>query len=272
MFDEMVTLLKAEQSEDSSKKAYCIKSFDETEDEARPWLISLLGTTMRSRATMISCPTLMLVLRPYRSRSLSWTRAWRRRFVTLTANNAAASELLKLVVNRLNKFYTPKLHKAAPKAELSAEDREYVNMGGEITIVAPTGVGGTHVARLHLLQAVPVAEPLTSKLEKDHEGFNGVSSLIGSLFADLAKETQEAKVDEEHPQLEYEAFMSESAASRADKVKELEELQDAKASVSASLTRSKEELASAVTSAARVASPKLRLAGSEFRCSKDGPC
>ena len=100
--------------------------------------------------------------------------------MSLTANNAAVSELLKLVVNRLYKFYAPKLHKAAPKAELSAEDREYVNMGGEITTAAPTGVGGTHVARLHLLQADPVAEPFTSKLEEVHEGFNGVSSLIGS--------------------------------------------------------------------------------------------
>ena len=34
MIDEMVTLLKAEQGEDSSKKAYCIRSFDETGDEA----------------------------------------------------------------------------------------------------------------------------------------------------------------------------------------------------------------------------------------------
>ena len=35
MIDEMVTLLKAEQGEDSSKKAYCIRSFDETGDEAK---------------------------------------------------------------------------------------------------------------------------------------------------------------------------------------------------------------------------------------------
>ena len=33
--DEMVTLLKEEQCEDDSKKTYCIKSFDETEDEAK---------------------------------------------------------------------------------------------------------------------------------------------------------------------------------------------------------------------------------------------
>ena len=82
-----------------------------------------------------------------------------------------------------------------------------------------------------------------------NEGFSGVVSLIGSLVADLAKESQEAKVEEDHSQQEYEAFMAESAASRAEKVKEVAELEDAKAAVSASLVQSKEELVSAVTSA-----------------------
>ena len=77
-------------------------------------------------------------------------------------------------------------------------------MGGEITTAAPTGVGGTHFARLHVVQAVPVVEPFTSELEEDHEGFNGVLSLNGSLIADLAKETQEAKVDEEDAPTKYE--------------------------------------------------------------------
>merc|ERR1719383_1636148 len=119
-------------------------------------------------------------------------------FVTLTANNAAATELLKLAINRLNKFYAHKLHKPAPKAD-----------------------------RVQLLQADPVAEPFTSKLEKKQQGFNGVVSLIGSLITDLAKESQKAN--------------------------EVEELRNTKASLSASLTKSKEELASAVTSAAETA-------------------
>lgn len=67
------------------------------------------------------------------------------------------------------------------------------------------------------------------------------------------EETQKAKADEEHAQAEYVAFISESAASRADKVKELEKLQNTKASMSASMTGSKEDAASAVTSAARTA-------------------
>jgi len=47
--------------------------------------------------------------------------------------------------------------------------------------------------------------------------------------------------------------MKESAQSRAEKVKEVEELQHTKASLSASLTQTKEELASAVASAAETA-------------------
>ena len=127
----------------------------------------------------------------------------------------------------------------------------YVNMGGEITAAAPTGIAGTNVARVQLLQAAPVSEPSSSKLEKNHEGYSGVLSLIGSLVADLAKESQEANVEEDHSQQEYEAFMAESAASRAQKVKEIEELK--RAAVSVSLVQSKEELSSAVTSASETA-------------------
>ena len=58
-----------------------------------------------------------------------------------------------------------------------------------------------------------MSEPFTLKLEENHEGYNGVVSLTGSLIADLAKDTQEAKVEEGHSQAEFEAFTAELAAS-----------------------------------------------------------
>jgi len=263
MIEEMVGLLKAEQGDDDDKKAYCVQSFDETEDEAKVLAHQIAGhkdvledyeeqlsnTETRIAAVQKSISELDDSV----AKATELRQKQRSEFVTLTANNAAATELLKLAINRLNKFYAPKLHKAAPKAELSADDRTYVNMGGEITTAAPTGIAGTNVARVQLLQADPVAEPFTSKLDKNHEGFNGVASLIGSLVADLTKESQESKVEEDHSQAEYEGFMKDSAQSRADKVKEVEELQNTKASLSSSLTQSKEELASAVTSASETA-------------------
>ena len=160
---------------------------------------------------------------------------------------------LRMAAQALHKFYAPKLHKAAPKAELSSDDRMYVNMGGEITTAAPTGIAGTNVARVQLLQAAPASEPFSSKLQKNHEGYSGVLSLIGSLVADLAKESHEAKVEEDHSQQEYEAFMAESAASRAQKVKEIQESKDARAAVSVSSVKSKQELVSAVTCASETA-------------------
>ena len=69
-----------------------------------------------------------------------------------------------------------------------------------------------------------MSSPFLSKLKKKHEGY------IGSLIADLTKESKDAKVDEDHSQQEHEVFIAESAASRAAKAEEVEELKDTRAS------------------------------------------
>merc|ERR1719242_1705351 len=67
----------------------------------------------------------------------------------LMASNAAAKELLKIVENRLNQFYNPKLYKAPPKRELSAADRVMVSEGMTLAPTeAPGGIAGTGVAVL----------------------------------------------------------------------------------------------------------------------------
>ena len=169
-------------------------------------------------------------------------------FVTVTANNAATSKLLGIAINRLNKFYAPALHNAAPKAELSGELRIYVNMGGEITTAAPTGIAGTDVSRVQLFQE-PVAEPFTSKFEKKTEGFSGVVALLKKLIADVEKDSTEAQTEEKNSQEQYEEFMVESSASRADKVKEITGLNDSRATPQSSITATKAELQSAQSSA-----------------------
>ena len=114
----------------------------------------------------------------------------RSEIVTSTANNAAATELLKLAINRLHQFCLTKLLKAASKTKLGLEGRVYASMGGSITTTGPTKIGRTHVAKLRMVQAVPVSEPFNSKLEHN-ERFNDIGSLIG-LVADLAMESQQA--------------------------------------------------------------------------------
>merc|ERR550537_311354 len=68
-------------------------------------------------------------------------------YVKTMAEDNAAKELIGIAKNRLAKFYTPKLYKAPPKLELTAEERVSVNMGGTLAPTAPPGcIAGTGVA------------------------------------------------------------------------------------------------------------------------------
>jgi hypothetical protein len=261
MIDEMVSLLKQEQTDDENKKTYCLDSIDRAEDEGKSLAIDIKshksGIADFSEQLDATGERLDAVSKSIAELDASVAKATKIRqdehaeFVTVTANNAATSKLLGLAINRLNKFYAPALHKAAPKVELSAEDRVYVNMGGEITTAAPTGIAGTDVPRVQLLQE-PVAEPFTSKFEKKSEGFSGVVALMKKLIADVEKDSTEAQTEEKNSQEQYEEFMTESSKSRADKVKETTALNDSKATLESSITDTKAELQSAQSSAAAV--------------------
>merc|ERR1711920_773194 len=138
------------------------------------------------------------------------------------ANDSAAQQLLDIAKNRLAKFYTPKLYKAAPKTELSAENRVVVSMGGTVAPTpAPGGIAGTGVVafvqvKAHDNRVAPPPPPETwDAYTKKGEEHTGVVEMINMLRDDLAKEVQETEVTEKENQREYEAFMAESAAKRA---------------------------------------------------------
>merc|ERR1719401_2273106 len=68
-------------------------------------------------------------------------------FKELMASDTAAKEVLAFAKNRLNKFYNPKLYKAPPKSELSAEGRIEASMSGtEPPTEAPGGIAGTGIS------------------------------------------------------------------------------------------------------------------------------
>merc|ERR1719299_79528 len=65
------------------------------------------------------------------------------------ASSSAAKDLIAIAKNRMQKFYNPKLYKAAPKRELTAEERISVNLGGTVAPTnAPGGIAGTGVTAL----------------------------------------------------------------------------------------------------------------------------
>merc|ERR1719506_2826479 len=68
-------------------------------------------------------------------------------FQALMAGDGAAKQVLDWAKNRLNQFYNPQLHKAAPKRELTREERIAVNNGGTPPPTeVPGGIAGTGIS------------------------------------------------------------------------------------------------------------------------------
>jgi septal ring factor EnvC (AmiA/AmiB activator) len=172
----------------------------------------------------------------------------------LMAEDSAAKELLEIVMNRLNKFYNPKLYKAPPKVELSKEDRILVNEG--ITMaptMPPGGISGTGVTVLaqiseHSQQKKdappPPPETFDAYAKKTSES-GGVLKLMNMLIGDLDKEMTEATTEENDAQADYEAMMKSSAKKRAADSKTLTEKQATKASLEGDLESHTEALSAA---------------------------
>merc|ERR1712008_422162 len=146
------------------------------------------------------------------------------------------TELLAFAKNRRNKFYNPDLYGAPPKRELSAGDRIYENMGGELTTAAPGGIANTGIAVLAEVanhdqgSVAPPPPPATwGAYSKKSEESNGVIGMIDLLIKDLDKEMTEAKTEEKDAQADYETMMKESGEKRVADSKSLADKQSAKA-------------------------------------------
>merc|ERR1719326_2511311 len=105
----------------------------------------------------------------------------------LMANDSLAKELLGFAKNRLNQFYNPKLAKAAPKRQLSEEDRITVSMGGTLAPTNPPGgIAGTGIGAASFVQVKAHAHHRKGES-------NGVIRMLDLLIADLDKEMTEAE-------------------------------------------------------------------------------
>lgn len=268
MIDEMVTLLGKEQADDDQKKAYCRTELDESEDKLKGLNVDISDATKEIEEAKERMATLASDIAALGQgiqdldKQVAESTETRKEendnySVTLAANNAAV-ELLGIAKNRLNKFYDPKLYKANVQPELSAEDQVYVNMGGEISTPAPSGIAGTGVTALidtsdnsddssddsddSFLQlaskskarsgdsvAPPPPPEAFGSYKKQDEGNGGVMALIDMLVADVEKDITEMKTEEEQAQTEYEQMVKDAAEKRALDSSSITEKEGAKA-------------------------------------------
>jgi len=266
MIDEMVANLKKEQAADDDKRAYCESQFDGTEDKVKGLEQSISdsesaikemeGAIATVAEEMAALEAGIAALDKSVAEATENRKAENADYKELMASDSTAKEVLLFAKNRLNKFYNPKLHKAAPKRELSEEERITVNMGGTLAPTAPPGgIAGTGIGAAAALVQIrahtqakgagaPPPPPETfGPYTKKGEESGGVVAMIDLLVKDLDKEMQEAEVSEKDSQAEYEKMMEESAAKRAADSKLLTEKSGLKATTEGELESEKDRKA-----------------------------
>jgi septal ring factor EnvC (AmiA/AmiB activator) len=246
MIDTMIGTLKEEQVDDDNKKEYCAGALDAADDKKKELARALSDAeaAIADAEEGIASTTEEIAALEAGIKALdkSVVDATEQRqkehaeFKSLMSSDSAAKELLGFAKNRLNKFYNKALYKAAPKRELSEEDRIAVNMGGTApATAAPGGIAGTGVTALAQKGAPPPPPETFGAYAKKSGESQGVIAMIDLLVKDLDKEMTEAQTQESDSQADYQAAMDDSAAKRAQDSKSLTEKTATKADLEADL-------------------------------------
>merc|ERR1719217_1145577 len=258
LIDDMVGTLKQEQIDDEAKKDYCNTSLDVAEDKAKEVARNIkdLETTMADAKGVLETvgDEIKALQEGIVALDKSVVKATEQRkdenaeYTDLMASNGAAKQLIELVKNRMNKFYNPKLYKPPPKRELTEEERITLNMGGTLEPTAPPGgIAGTGIGLMQKAIAAPPPPPEAPTYKKKGEESNGVIAMMDGLIAELDKETTEAEMEEKDAQEDYEKFMRDCTAKRAEDTKALNEKKGALAETQTELEASKDAHKAATT-------------------------
>jgi len=234
MIDDMVANLKQEQVDDDSKKEYCEKQLDTSEDKKKQLEISLSDSETAIEELEGSIATLTeeiaALKKGIKALDKAVAEATEQRkeenaeYKELKQSDTAAKEILLFAKNRLNKFYNPKLYKPPPKVE-------------EAVFV--------QIAEHTKNRETPPAPPETfGPYTKKSEGAMGVTQMIDLLVKDLDKELTEAEVMEENAQKDYEGLMAESATKRVDDSKSMSDKAASKAAMEEALENEQDKKAS----------------------------
>merc|ERR1719433_2275334 len=229
LIDGLVATLNTEQQDDEHKKEYCDTQFDLADDKKKVLENSIADTETVIEESKERLATLIEDIKSLQAgiaaldASVADATAQRKAEAAenkeLVTSNGAAKELILFAKNRLQKFYNPKLYKAAPDRVLSEGDRIYVNEGGDIPTAAPGGIANTGISAFMQLLSTAHAPPapppaVAAAYTKKSEGSAGVMAMMDLLVQDLDKDTTEAETEEANAQAEYQKVMADSVAKR----------------------------------------------------------
>eukprot|EP00747_Dinoflagellata_sp_TGD_P158281 gnl/TRDRNA2_/TRDRNA2_177803_c1_seq2.p1 gnl/TRDRNA2_/TRDRNA2_177803_c1~~gnl/TRDRNA2_/TRDRNA2_177803_c1_seq2.p1 ORF type:complete len:747 (+),score=259.63 gnl/TRDRNA2_/TRDRNA2_177803_c1_seq2:274-2241(+) len=253
MIDDMAATNKKEQEDDDHKKEYCLKEIDVTEDKKKTFELKISDLETSASEADEAIKTLISEIDALsdgiRALDKSVAEATEVRkeeaddYTVFMSSNAAAKELIAFAKNRLQKFYNPKLYKAAPKRVLTEDERNTLAAGGTLApTAAPGGISGTGItvlaqvsAHTHSTDALAQAPEGFKPYSKKSEESGGVMAMMDSIANDIDAEMQQAELSEKTTQEDYEKMMQDSAEKRALDVKTLTDKESTKASVETDL-------------------------------------
>jgi len=206
MIDDMMVMLKTEQTDDDGKKTYCGTELDSADDSKKALEQSVADSETAMADAEESIATLTSEIKALEEgiaaldKSVATATEQRQKeheeCESLIADNSKAKELIGFAKNRLNKFYNPKLYVAPPKRDLEEAAPAFVQISAH--------------------RDAPPPPPQTfSAYSKKGEETNGVIAMLDMLVKDLDKEMQEGEVDEKDAQAEYEQMAGDAAEKRA---------------------------------------------------------
>merc|ERR1719272_812775 len=138
----------------------------------------------------------------------------------------AAVGLIGKAKNRLAKFYNPSVYKAAPKKEISMEDK----------IVNSYGFVQRHAQEKKQMPDIPELP------EHKQQNSGGVVALLDKIVADLEHDKVVSQHDEKNAQGEYVEFMADSQATREQNQKTMVDKKASKAELESKVVEGKASL------------------------------
>jgi len=237
-------LLGKEQEDDDTKKVYCRKELDESEDKLKGLHTDIddAGKAIdeaneKSSTLTEDIAALTQSIKDLDKQVADATETRKQEhsdYVEALSANNAAKELLGIAKTRLNKFYNPKLALISVGASAHPTEAPPAPAQAAATVNlldsfndAPSFVQTRSQDDSDDEPAPPPEFP--GEYEKQAEGNSGVLGLIDTLIEDLEKEITEMKADEKEDQQTYEELIKDSADKRAMNAKSITEKEGAKA-------------------------------------------
>merc|ERR1719271_960614 len=278
MIDGMEAVLKEEQKDDDTQKAFCDKDITKSESEKKDTEEAIAAseafideTTAESAATADEIKALSQEIKDMDKAVAEATEQRKEEhseFLVFQQQSNAALQLIEKAKNRLMKFYRPTMYKEAPTKELTEEEKILAMSGRSdmIATAAPEYIPGTTETvyaeiRSHSLDdAAPPPPPETWGAYQKKDGkSNGVIALMEMLVKELSGDLTASENEEKTSQKDYERLMSDSQETRAQNVKGITDKEAAKADMDTAIEQTKAKLDSQQASLAEIKQYILQL-------------